>query len=172
MVSTTGMIRTERNAVCLMSVILCSVSAIIVSCAGAGAGKQTRGTTNVFDADQATVQSAVTNAFAGGRYNDMLLSRAAGHDYLERGWHPTNGFLLQPGPGSPYQGYFHIVITPTVSNRTAVTVRTVKAEALAGKEPGVHGGWAFHFRRISPIPKEETNVLSAVQAQLQSSHLR
>jgi hypothetical protein len=157
---------------CFVSVGVCAIVGLIVSCASAGnATGPTLGSVRAFEANEAEVDSAITNAFASGRYRDMMLSEAAGHDYLAHGWHPTNGYLLQPGTGSLYQGYFHIVVTPVTTNQTKVIVRTIKAEAVDGKEPGLHGGWAFHFREIHPVPQEETNILVAIAAQLRASNV-
>ena len=145
------------------------VASIVVSCMSLSrATGPTAGTVRNFGASGAEVSLAIVNTFTNGHYRDMLLSAAVGSGDLVRGWHPTNGFLLQPGTGSPYQGYFHIVAAPVATNQTQVTVQTILAEALAGKEPGVHGGWAFHFRKIPPVPQEEEDVLAAIAAELDS----
>ena len=146
--------------------LITGVSAFF-GCAGAGgASKPAVGSTRIFDASAAEVNSAVVNAFTNGHYCDMLLSQAVGSGELIRGWHPTNGFVLEPGTGSLYRGCFHVVVTPAATNETQVVVRTLWAEAVDGREPGVHGGWAFHFRKIPPDPQQERNVLWAVAEQL------
>ena len=138
-----------------------------VSCASSGgAGPPSPGTVRTLEASEEHVNSAIASALGSGRYCDMLLGPAAGHDYLARGWHPTNGFLLQPGIYSPYRAYFHIIVAHLAANQTQVTVRIILAEAVSSKEPGVHSGWAFHFKTIPPIPEEEGKVLAAVAAEL------
>jgi hypothetical protein len=128
----------------------------------------TIGTVRIFEASEVDVNSAITNAFGSNRYNDMLLGQAIGHDFLARSWHPTNGFLLQPGTFSSYHGYLFIGATLIASNQTKVVVRTIVAEAINGKEPGIHGGWAFHFQKIPPNLQEETNVLTEIFRYLNS----
>jgi hypothetical protein len=147
----------------------------------ARAGKT--GTSRVFPASAAETTAAITNAFANHRYRGMSLYNAAGQDYLVPGWHPSNGFALEPAlsvDGSitnlpagmlmkksvPYVAYFHIVTTPLGTDATSVTVRTILAEVIDGKEPGVHGGWANHYRKVHPMRQEEENVLAAVAEQL------
>ena len=102
----------------------------------------------------------------------MLLGQAVGSDYLAKGWHPTNGFLLLPGIFSSYHAFFHVVVVPLAANQTKVLVRTVCAQAVDGKEPGVHGGWAFHFKEITPDPVEEQNVLAAIANELNAEKSR
>lgn len=162
------MSKSNQSVFCFATALLAVAGTIAaVSCASSGAvGHPAVGTARAFDASEEHVNSAITNAFGSGQYCDMLLGQAAGHDFLARGWHPTNGFLLQPGIFSPYRAYFHIVVVPLASNLTQVTVRTIKAEAVSGREPGVHGGWAFHFKTIRPIPEEEEKVEAAIAAEL------
>ncbi len=66
----------------------------------------------------------------------------------------------------PYRAYFYIGLTSTGTNATMVTVRTIQAEVIDGKEPGVHEGWAMHFRKIPPVRQEEENILEAITAEL------
>ena len=62
----------------------------------------------------------------------------------------------------PYIGTFHIAIQSLATNRTVVSVRTIDARVIYGKEIGVHGGWANHEVDVPPVLSEETNVLMAV----------
>src|SRR6266550_1140738 len=54
------------------------------------------GTDRVFAANEGRVLAAITNAFGGLKYNQMMLIEAVGEDWLAEGWHPTNGLLLLP----------------------------------------------------------------------------
>ena len=153
---------------CVISVGLCAILGVTAGCANAG---PTIGTVRVFSAPEAEVYSAITNAFGQGNYNDMVLSTAVGNDFLAHGWHPTNGFVLFPGTGSSYYAYFYLLPTAIRTNQTKVLVQTLESDVIAGKEPGVHGGSAFHFRKAKPDPHEETNVLDAIAAHLRSSNV-
>lgn len=157
---------------CLIITILGTIVgvSIVVSCAIAGGStKPSVGTVRAFNASEIEVTSAITNAFKSGHYNDMLLGPAVGSGELARGWHPTNGFVLFPGTGTRYYAYFHIVVFPTSTNLTKVVVRTIEADVVNGKEPGLHGGLALHFSKTQPIPKEEENVLSAIAQELDAA---
>ena len=144
-----------------------------------------KGTARFFVSNEAETIAAITNAFANYRYRGMSLYDAIGQDYLALDWHPTNGFVLEPVvivSGSitniavgtlikrrlPYIAYFHIVAVPNDTNGTTVTVRTVLAEVIDGREPGIHGGWANHHRKVPPIRQEEENVLAAIAKELSS----
>ncbi len=48
------------------------------------------------------------------------------------------------------------------TNRTSITVRTIDAWVIHGKEIGVHGGVANHEVNVPPLLQEETNVLLAI----------
>ena len=143
------------------------------------------GNERIFVANEIETSVAITSAFGNFRYRDTMLYEAAKSDwdYLVRGWHPTNGFVLAPllsASGSitnisidragkkrvPYVGYFHILVAPVTTNRTIVTVRTVRSEVIDGREPSVHGGWANHYRKVPPIRQEEENVLLAIAEEL------
>jgi hypothetical protein len=54
---------------------------------------------------------------------------------------------------------------------TKVTVRTVSATVLDSHEIGVHGGRII-IEKLPPVRTEETNVLSAIAAQLKSEEQR
>ena len=137
----------------------------------------TNGTSQVFEASDSEVTRAISNAFQEDlRYG---FSDAVGYSRPDKGWHPTNGFVLtadrattsiplNTGVSVPYYPYFHIFLTQLNAMRTKVTVRTVSATVLDGQEVGVHGGWANHHREVPPVRSEETNVLSAIAAQLKS----
>ena len=143
------------------------------------------GNERIFVANEIETSVAITSAFENFRYRDMMLYEAAKSDwdYLVRGWHPTNGFVLAPllsASGSitnipidpagnkrvPYVGYFHILVAPVATNRTMVSVRTVLSEVIDGRELSVHGGWANHYRKVPPIRQDEENVLLAIAEEL------
>jgi hypothetical protein len=130
------------------------------------------GAQHVFDVSQSEAANAISNAFAS--YKGMALFSAETEGFIP-GWHKTNGWILFPlnGPMAvarwkntdtmvPYIGTFHIAIQSLASNRTAVSVRTIDARVIHGKEIGVHGGWANHEVDVPPVLSEETNVLMAV----------
>ena len=130
------------------------------------------GTQQVFDVSQTQASNAISNAFAS--YKGMALFSAQTDGFIP-GWHKTNGWILFPlnGPMAvtqwkntdqmvPYIGTFHIAVQSLASNRTAVSVRTIDARVIHGKEIGVHGGWANHEVDVPPALSEETNVLMAI----------
>jgi hypothetical protein len=73
---------------------------------------------------------------------------------------------LDNGKSLPYEASFYITIAPVSSNRTTVIVRTTSCSLLDGQEPGIHGGWANHYRTVEPIQQEEDNVLAAISKEL------
>lgn len=130
------------------------------------------GTQQIFDVGQTQASNAISNAFAS--YKGMALFSAQTDGFIP-GWHKTNGWILFPlnGPMAvtqwkntdqmvPYIGTFHIAVQSLASNRTAVSVRTIDARVIHGKEIGVHGGWANHEVDVPPALSEETNVLMAI----------
>ena len=115
------------------------VASIVVSCMSSSrATGPTAGTVRTFEASEGEVGLTIVNTFIIGHYRDMLLSQAVGSGELVRGWHPTNGFLLQPGTGSPYQGYFHIVAAPVTTNQTQ--------EGQPGRWSMIYGSQLPQFR--------------------------
>jgi hypothetical protein len=139
------------------------------------------GTSRDFSASEAQVMRAITTAFSDFRYRSTFLEPAVECRYLVTGWHPTNGFVLFPLDGAisnvpldssgnksvPYIPYFHIIVTSVKSNETRLTVRTIRAEVIDGKELfNVHGGEALHHRKVPPVAQEETNVILEVEKAL------
>jgi hypothetical protein len=141
----------------------------------------TNGTTRIFPVPENVILVAISNAFATSDdnpdgYRGMDLSPAAQFSYLVPNWHPTNGFVLfpligpitnvplsgQPPASVPYKACFNIATTSMNGSNTSVTVRTIYAKVIDGKEVGVHGGWANHERDVPPVKAEEENVLNAV----------
>jgi len=140
----------------------------------------TNGTIRVFSAQEVEVSIAISNAF-GTRdtnpmgYRGMDLSMA-GQSYIGSNWHVTSGFVLFPlmGPianvplhghgqvSVPYIACFNITTKALGGSSTSVTVRTVFAKVIDGKEMSIHGGWANHERNVPPVKVEEENVLNAV----------
>jgi hypothetical protein len=133
-----------------------------------------------FHADEARIDAAITNAFDGLRYNQMMLSDAVGGDWLAEGWHPTNGFLLQPTLEPiaciptrgvlgrrqlPYLAWFHITTSPIGQSQTLVTVRTVLAKVVDGVALG-HAGTTRGTVKVDPVSREEERVLSAISKQI------
>jgi hypothetical protein len=130
------------------------------------------GTQQMFNASQTQVGNAVSNAFKS--YKGMALFSAQTDGFIP-GWHKTNGWILFPLDGPitttpwknskelvPYIPTFHISLQPTGTNRTTITVRTIDARVIHGKEIGVHGGMANHEVNVPPVRSEETNVLTAI----------
>lgn len=141
----------------------------------------TNGTTEIFPASENTISVGISNAFATPYanpmgYRGMKLYSATEQSYLVPNWHPTNGFVLFPliGPianvplrgrtqiSVPYRACFNITTKAIDSTNTSVTVRTIFAKVIDGKEIGVHGGWANHERDVPPVKAEEENVLVAI----------
>jgi len=129
--------------------------------------------------NESGANTAISNAFGLGQYRRMHLYevKKSEWDYLVKDWHPTNGFILFPliGPitnvavkgligtkNLPYVPYFHITVWPVSTNKSKVIIRTVLAKVVDGKELGIHTTWANHYRVVSPILQEETNVLKAI----------
>ncbi len=138
-----------------------------------------KGSARIFEATEAQTTSAITNAFGDNRYRGMALNPASGYTFPVKDWNPTNGHVLRPlmvstitnvllssGLSAPYSPFFHIRITPENTNQTKVIVRTVSAEVIDGQEMGVHGGWASHTRKVTPVRQEEENVLNAIAEEL------
>src|SRR2546421_7784105 len=77
------------------------VAVFIAWCMGLLAGwpalplSDKRGTERVFAVPEGRALAAITNAFREVCYCQMILSVAVGQDWLAKGWHPTNGFLLE-----------------------------------------------------------------------------
>ena len=119
----------------------------------------------------------------------MAFSKASDYGYIAKHWHSTNGFVLGPIVDiySPipavatvavggvlgkrelcYYTYFYIMTRPLGTNQTELVVRSFGSEVLDGREPGIHGGWAGHWRRVPPVRREEENVLAEISARLPS----
>jgi len=159
--------KTIMKAITLGEIV---VLAAFTGCSGVGDSVYpTVGVNRIFAVNESEANLAITNSFRNGQYNDMLLGPAVGSGELVRGWHPTNGFVLFPGTGTRYYAYFYIVTAPLATNQTRVTVRTIEADVVDGKEPGVHGGWALHFKTIRPDQHEEENVMAAIDKELNST---
>ena len=143
------------------------------------------GTAKIFAANENEVTLAITNAFGSSKFRKMILE-PAGERKVEwnQGWQLTNGFILFSfhDPVAyvpvlsvfgkrqlPYISYFHIAVTPQNSNKTHIVVRTVFSEVIYGKEIGVHGGWANHYRKVAPVRREEDHVIEAISEQLSLS---
>jgi len=139
-----------------------------------------RGTDRVFAANEGRVLAAITNAFGGLKYNQMMLSEAVGEDWLAEGWHPTNGLLLLPTlepvawiPTKgilgrrrlPYMAWFHITALPEGGNQTKVNVRTVRATVGDGISLDPHGGGRGSIK-VAPVLSEEERVLAAISQQI------
>lgn len=137
-----------------------------------------KGTSFVLTASQSSVLGAMKQAFADRRYRGMDLDEAASLAGLVPDWHPTNGFLLHNwglplkggsgyGGTEPYIAYFHIVLVPLDDRKTLITVKTVYSKVLAGKRPSLHNlGYANRYRKVSPRPEEEWQVIVAVAAEM------
>jgi hypothetical protein len=140
------------------------------------------GAQQIFDANELQAATAVSNAFPFAlRSNKGMTLFSAETDNFIPGWRKTNGWILFPldGPSStvpwkkskelvPYIPTFHIVVQPVGTNRATVTVRTIDARVIHGKEIGIHGGWAHHEVEVSPVLSEETNVLLVISNALNS----
>ncbi len=138
------------------------------------------GTSRVFEGTEAEIGAAITNAFEGPGYHDMLFVPIdpTVPFTVPPGKVVTNGFELlhglqvastvplDNGKSLPYDADFYITVGPGSSNRTTVTVRTIHATVRDGEEPGIHGGWAIHQRAVTPVQREEDNVLTAISDQL------
>ena len=125
-----------------------------------------------FDVGSVQAATAISNAFPlFPSYKGMALFSAQTDNFIP-GWRKTNGWILFPvnGPTSevpwkksktlvPYIPTFHISVEPTGTNRTAITVRTIDARVIHGKEIGLHGGLANREINVPPVLSEETNVL-------------
>ena len=126
------------------------------------------------------VGAAITNAFDGLGYHDMLLvpidptipftvppSKVVTNGFeLLHGLQVASTVPLENGKSLPYDADFYITVGPGPSNRTTVTVRTIHATLRDGQEQGIHGGWAIHQRAVTPVQREEDNVLTAISDQL------
>ncbi len=151
------------------------------------------GVAHIFDVSQFAALAAITNAFSDNRYRGMLLEDARNAAYLVPDWHPKDGFVLSPflglnydknplasnggaitnipldsGKVVPYFPYFYITISQLGSNKVNVDVRTVLAQVIDGRETGVHGGWANHYRNVLSVRQEEENVLIVISNQMNS----
>ena len=149
------------------------------------------GVAQTFDVSPLVALTAITNAFSDNRYRGMRLEDARDAAYLVPGWHPKDGFVLSPflglnydknplasnggaitniplgsGKVTPYFPYFYITISQLESNKINVSVRTVLAQIIDGRETGVHGGWANHYRSVPPVRQEEENILTVISNQL------
>ena len=153
---------------------------------GVGGGNPTlaaassNGTSLVFDGTEAEVGAAITNAFDVLDYHDMLFVPIdpTVPFTMPPGKVVTNGFELlhglqvastvplDNGKSLPYDADFYITVRAGPSNRTTVTVRTIHATVRDGEEPGIHGGWAIHPRAVTPVQREEDNVITAISDRL------
>jgi hypothetical protein len=144
------------------------------------------GTQRTYPVSEAYALTAISNAFRLFSYNEMMLSEAVGEDWLAEGWHPTNGFLLQPTLeptayiptkgllGSrhlPYLAWFHITTTPTGPTQTTVSVRTVLAKVVDGITLG-HAGTTGGTVKVAPVRREEERVLVAITEQIAKENER
>ena len=134
----------------------------------------TNGTSRGLDATEAQINVAITNAFDGFGYRYMLfvpvdstapLTVAPGKIVtngfeLLHGLKPASTVPLDNGRSLPYEADFYITVGPGFSNRTTITVRTIRATVLDGEETGIHGGWAIHERPVRPVQREEDAVLT------------
>jgi hypothetical protein len=140
------------------------------------------GTSRTFATSSVLVARGISNAFRDFDYHQMMLSDAAGSDFLAPGWHPTNGFLLHPTLDPiamvpmkgvlgtrqlPYEAYFHITVNPVASNETRVTVQTVAARVFSGFELK-HSGMGFRSFNVQPVRREEESVLAAISKDIDS----
>ncbi|HWH69920.1 MAG TPA: hypothetical protein VNT26_11070 [Candidatus Sulfotelmatobacter sp.] len=144
------------------------------------AAASSNGTSRFFEGTEAEIGAAITNAFDGVGYHDMLFvpidptvpftvppGRVVTNGFeLLHGLQAASTVPLDNGKSLPYDADFYITIEPGPSNRTTVTVRTVDATVRDGQELGSHGGWAIHRRRVTPVQREEDNVLTAISDQL------
>lgn len=169
--------------------VACAAVAFVAGCVyGATGGKPAlplsdeHGTERVLPASEAETIAAITNALGNQRYRRMGLYEAAKFTWedIAPNWHPTNGFQLQPLQGPitnvpldraqtkwvPYVAFFYISTAPVNTNQTKVTVRTVLSKVIDGKEPGIHGPWAYHYRKVPPVRSEEESVLAAIADEL------
>jgi hypothetical protein len=120
------------------------------------------------------MSKAISTAFGNGRYHSaMLILSPDQYDMIRRRctdkpatneWNLTADVLplthISVGKKSlPYFAQFEMFVTPIKTNRCAVFVTTVSCYVRDGKEIGVHGGWAWHAKRIPPLQSEETNLL-------------
>jgi hypothetical protein len=111
----------------------------------------------------------------------MLLSQSPTHydstKHKDTALAATNEWDLSPGflpltsfvrgnKTLPYFAQFNITLHEAGSNVCKISVVTVSSRVRDGKEPGVHGGWAWHNVHVSPLPSEETNVLDRIDKQL------
>ncbi len=141
------------------------------------------GTVRLFEATVDQTLTAITNAFSGHQYRNMILYPAAssGADFssnrlaycftLEPTLSVDGAITTIPVRGArsttlPYVAYFSICCAATGNDHSKVTVRTTRSEVIDGKEPGLHGGWANHYRKVPPVQREEDNVLGAIGAAL------
>jgi hypothetical protein len=128
---------------------------------------------------------AITNAFESGRYHGALFGASLEQfDIAKQRWTripATNewelitdslggGKILVPWNKQmlQYSAQFLIRAEQLTTNQCKVTVTTISASVPHGREIGIHGGWAVHMKHIPPVLKEETNVLSQIDAQLRS----
>jgi len=135
----------------------------------------------VFVAAHGEILAAITNAFSSLRYHETMLIPAR-YDLPARRWasgNSTNEWMLYTGTSPlttvrvgkemvPYFAEFDLRANPLATNRWEITVRTTASWVHAGKEVGIHGGWAAHSKHIPPVLQEETNVLVRIERQLHS----
>ena len=138
------------------------------------------GTSRVFEGTEAKMRAAITNAFDGLGYHDMLFvpidptvpftvppGKVVTNGFeLLHGLQAASTVPLDNGKSLPYDADFYITTGPGPSNQTTVTVRTIHATVRDGQETGVHGGWAIHQRSVTPVQREEDAVLAAISDQL------
>jgi hypothetical protein len=177
----------------LCSLSLLGIAWFIASCTQGVVGgnpclplSDKNGSTRTLTAPEAEVELAAAGAFANARYRDMDLESSANETGVVPGWKETNGYvLIWLGPSAgitnvpldragkisvPYVAYFHIDFSPVTTNVTKVTVRTIRSEVIDGTEVlNIHGGNAFHFRKVPPVRQEEESVLAAIAEQLPST---
>ena len=174
-----------RNTVAaaIVAMVCCGCTQEVVGGNPTGRLSDQNGTSRIFDGDSFHVTTAITNAFDSDRYREMALIYTGGLDYQIHGRKFQGGYsltsmstsgtitnvALDNGQVAPYRASFYVETTPAGTNHTKVTVYTIGSRVLDGQEPGVHGGWANHYRDIPPLRQEEENILAQIAAQFEVS---
>lgn len=150
-----------------------------------GADQEVAGAQRRYSASFNQISNAISMAFGNGRFHSaMLISSPNHYDTMRRRcteklatneWNLTADELplmlvLMGKKSLPYFAQFEISVTPISSNRCDVLITTISCYVRDGREIGVHGGWAWHAKRIAPLHSEETNVLAEIGSAL--THLQ
>jgi hypothetical protein len=164
-----------RLPVLFTVIVITLTDLIIVSVSGA--------TVRLYPCTVRQAATAITIAFARERYHCMLLTAVPDHyDAAAGRWRnvrATNEWDLGPDAlpltfvpkGKevlPYFAEFDIVANQLTTNQCQILVSTISSWVTDGKEPGIHGGWAAHGRKVPPLLLEETNVLLEISKALAS----